>query len=124
MTLPALTFANYAEKSTLKQVSVDVSIITNSPRSLRPDSNSESMCARNHAPFWELRLAMFVDDDDYRSLVDALERALTKIKPGALAKALANVEPSAFTGTVTKDEFMIALCESADVLPRGDARSL
>ena len=71
-------------------------------------------------------MAVFVDDTDYRSLVDALERALTNVKPGALARALANVEPCAFTGAITKDRIMEALGESADVWPeaiRADVES-
>jgi hypothetical protein len=58
-----------------------------------------------------------MNDDSYRSLVDALERALTEIEPGALVRALANVEPCAVTGAITKDGIMVALGDNADVWP-------
>jgi hypothetical protein len=63
-------------------------------------------------------MAIFLDDDDYRSLVGALERVLTKVELGALIKALAYIGPSAFTGTITRDEIVIALGEHADIWPR------
>lgn len=60
-------------------------------------------------------MAIFMNDDSYRSLVDALERAFTEIEPGALIKALANIEPCAVTGAYTKDKIMEALGEYADI---------
>ena len=63
-------------------------------------------------------MAIFLDDDDYRSLVDALERVLTKVGLGVLIKALAHIGRSAFTGTITRDEIVIALGENADIWPR------
>lgn len=63
-------------------------------------------------------MAIFMNDDNYRSLVDALERALLRIEPNALNKALAHIGRSAFTGTITRDEIAIALGEHADIWPR------
>jgi hypothetical protein len=59
-----------------------------------------------------------MSDDSYRPLVNALERAFTEIEPGALIRALTYILPSAFTGTITRDEIVIALGEHADIWPR------
>jgi hypothetical protein len=64
------------------------------------------------------KMATFMNDDSYRSIVDALERALSRIEPNALIKALAHIGRSAFTGTITRDEIVIALGEHADIWPR------
>ena len=71
-------------------------------------------------------MAIFVDDNDYRSLVGSLERALTLIESDAFARALANVKPCAVTGAITKDQIIEALGENADVWPaaiRDDVQS-
>jgi hypothetical protein len=62
-------------------------------------------------------MAIFMNDDSYRSLVDALARAFTEMEPGVLVRALANAEPCAITGAITKDGIIEALGEIADVWP-------
>jgi hypothetical protein len=54
----------------------------------------------------------------HKRTFDALERVLTKVELGVLIKALAHIWPSAFTGTITRDEIVIALGEHADIWPR------
>ena len=62
-------------------------------------------------------MAIFMNDDSYRSLLDELERAFTEIEPDELARAISNVQPCAVTGRVTSSEIAVALGEFGDIWP-------
>ena len=59
-----------------------------------------------------------MNDDSYRSLVDALERAFTEVEPDDLARAINNVQPCAVTGRLTRSEIAVALGEFGDIWPK------
>ena len=62
-------------------------------------------------------MALFMNEDSYRSLVDTLERAFAKIEPNDLARAISKVQPCAATGRLTGSEIAVALGEFGDIWP-------
>jgi hypothetical protein len=61
----------------------------------------------------------FVNNQLHSATADNLEQLLLHISPADLAKLIANIEPCAVTGRITRSQVVIAMGEFGDIWPEG-----